>query len=326
FGDIEYQLVFYRGGTNLGNTLYASQWYPVRIEPGRTSSVEWSPTFGSSTVEVSIQHPPPPPEDLAAEWTENGLLLTWAAPDVPDAAGYNVWRKTGPLTPLERLAQVEGGHVTSWLHKPPRPSSARRLATTACSTSSPRSAKRAWRACGARRSTPARSCKPGGRAASARARPRQQPEQRCGRGRARQRGREIDGVVVEGAPAAPGLRAHAARAAEVHGPPGLGAARGAAEPDLHRRAEDAAGRHAQKTAGRGRDRQRKRRGRRGAERLAEGGRRGPRETDQDGAGQAGPRAWGRHRARLPGRGRPPRRDDDGRPFGQNAQLRGPRVG
>lgn len=121
FGDIEYQLVFYRGGTNLGNTLYASQWYPVRIEPGRTSSVEWSPTFGSSTVEVSIQHPPPPPEDLAAEWTENGLLLTWAAPDAPDAAGYNVWRKTGPLTPLERLAQVAGGHVTSWLHEAAAP-------------------------------------------------------------------------------------------------------------------------------------------------------------------------------------------------------------
>src|SRR5690606_31696886 len=35
--------------------------------------------------------------------------------------GYNVWRKTGPLTPLERLAQVAGGHVTSWLHEAAAP-------------------------------------------------------------------------------------------------------------------------------------------------------------------------------------------------------------
>lgn len=110
-GDYEFQLVFYKDSRTTGNTLYASHWIPFRMEPNRTTRVDWHPRTGALTVFIEVALPPPAPVDVAASWTDSGVFLTWTASGgASDVSLYNVWRKTSPTEPFQKVhtAPVDG--------------------------------------------------------------------------------------------------------------------------------------------------------------------------------------------------------------------------
>src|SRR5690625_869894 len=89
-GDYEFQIVFYVDSRTSGNTLYVGHWIPFRIQPGRTTSVDWHPEVGALTVDIRIKRPPPRPTDLTATWTEEELHLEWSASGAANNTHYNV--------------------------------------------------------------------------------------------------------------------------------------------------------------------------------------------------------------------------------------------
>jgi len=115
-GDYEFQLIFYRDSRTVGNTLYAGHWVPFRVEPGRTTEVDWHAQAGALDVNVRINAPPLPPAGVTAQWTEQGLLLSWSPSASDNVARYYVWHRTGPRAELVRLHATPDAQVTAWLH------------------------------------------------------------------------------------------------------------------------------------------------------------------------------------------------------------------
>lgn len=114
-GDYEFQLVFYRDSRTVGNTLYASYWEPFRIEPNKTTTVEWHIQAGALTVHVHVNGPPSPPSDLSASWTDDGVLLSWSPSSSDNITHYNVWYRTGPKVELTRIHTTADASSTTWL-------------------------------------------------------------------------------------------------------------------------------------------------------------------------------------------------------------------
>lgn len=115
-GDYEFQLIFYKDSRTVGNTLYAGHWVPFRVEPGRTTAVDWHAQAGTLNVSLQLNAPPPPPENITAAWTEGGVLLSWSPSPADDVTQYYVWHRTDPRAELVRLHATADPWTTTWLH------------------------------------------------------------------------------------------------------------------------------------------------------------------------------------------------------------------
>lgn len=118
-GDYEFQVVFYRDTRTVGNMLLEGHWTPFRVEPGRTTTVQWHAQTGALNVSLRVNKPPAPPSDVTAAWTEGGVVLSWSSSPSDNVVQYYVWHKTGPRAELVRVHATPDAGTTTWLHADP---------------------------------------------------------------------------------------------------------------------------------------------------------------------------------------------------------------
>lgn len=107
-GHHDFSIVLYKGGESSTHRVYPGPWEQVRIMPGKTIFVTWSPGTGSTHIETRTIDMPEPPSGLELAYTgENEMMLLWHPSPASDVDFYRVYLKKGDLGHFASVAEID---------------------------------------------------------------------------------------------------------------------------------------------------------------------------------------------------------------------------
>lgn len=92
--------------------VYGGYWEEVRIPPGKTVSLTWSPALGEVGIVGEMDPPPPTPAGLTAQLAGSAVLLTWLPVGAPDLAAYRLFTRDDPLHRPAFLVELHAAELS----------------------------------------------------------------------------------------------------------------------------------------------------------------------------------------------------------------------